>query len=179
MQFFLHLACIQHIYLLECEWHFLHVLCKWVQCLLQYDTFQPVWKFLSLRPSVTHPLLTCGTKHVKCKIARVDEATDGQTQKKPWREPPRQYPSLLYGFLIRSRRRSNVSIDTMIYDIIIYISLNKLTSTDQHWQSYGPASFDFKTRHRYIELCRPVTRWISVQLRLGGFCHAKSAMSSQ
>ena len=36
MQFFHHLACIQHKYLLECVWHSLHVLHKWVQCLLQY-----------------------------------------------------------------------------------------------------------------------------------------------
>jgi len=86
-------------------------------------------------------------------------------KKKPWREPPRQYPSLLYGFLIRSRRRGNVSIATMIDDIIIYISVKQLTSTDQYWRSYGPASFDFKTRHRYIELRRTITRWISVRCR--------------
>jgi len=43
--------------------------------------------------------------------------------------------------------------------------VKQLTSTDQYWQSYGPASFDFKTRHRIIQLRRAITQWISVRCR--------------
>ena len=50
-------------------------------------------------------------------------------------------------------------------DIIGYIFVKKMTSTDQYWQSYGPASFDFKTRHRIIQLRRAITQSISVRWR--------------
>jgi hypothetical protein len=36
---------------------------------------------------------------------------------------------------------------------------------DRYWRRYGSARFDFKTRHRYVELCRAITRSISVRCR--------------
>ncbi len=56
-----------------------------------------------------------------------------QTLKKPWHEPSRQYPCVVYSILICCHHCISLSIGTMIDNIINFILVQKLTSTDQYW----------------------------------------------
>jgi len=89
------------------------------------------------------------------------ETSWASINEEPWNLPSRHYiaPCLFASCPCRA------SITPTRTDIVSCIWVQKSTATDQYISSYGPASFDFKTRHRNIKLRRAEAPSISVRCR--------------
>ncbi len=86
-------------------------------------------------------------------------------RQRPW-QCRRASTLVLCGFfLIRRRCHIGFSTRTMILDIISYICMHNMSTSDQDWWRYGSTSVGFETHHRSIKLRRAVASSILVRCR--------------